>query len=52
MTRVPHTARISFVISVMFVNLRRNMVSFELGREIEEDGYTGSLFRKKLQYQR
>ena len=52
MTRVLHTARISYVVSAMFVNMRRNMESFELGREIEEDGYTGSLFREKLQYQR
>ena len=37
MTRVLHTARISNVDSVMFVNRIREMVSFELGKEIEKD---------------
>ena len=37
MTRVLHTARISNVDSVMFVNRLREMVSFELGKEIEKD---------------
>ena len=37
MTRVLHTARISNVDSVMFVNKIREMVSFELGKEIEKD---------------
>ena len=36
MTRVLHTARISNVDSVMFVNRIREMVSFELGKEIEK----------------
>ena len=31
------TARISFVNSIMFVNRVREMVSFELGKEIEKD---------------
>ena len=31
-----HTARISNVDSVMFVNIRGEMVSFELGKEIEK----------------
>ena len=34
MTRVLHTARISDVGNVMFVNRIREMVSFELGKEI------------------
>ena len=37
MTRVLHTARISNVDSVMFANRIREMVSFELGKEIEKD---------------
>ena len=37
MTRVLHTVRISNVDSVMFVNRLREMVSFELGKEIEKD---------------
>ena len=37
MTRVLHTARISKVDSVMFVNRIREMVSFELAKEIERD---------------
>ena len=37
MTRVPRTARIRDVNSVMFVNRIREMVSFELGEEIEKD---------------
>ena len=37
MTRVLHTARISNVDSVMFVNRVREMASFELGKEIEKD---------------
>ena len=37
LTRVLHTARISNVDSVMFVNRLREMVSFELGKEIEKD---------------
>ena len=36
MTRVLHT-RISNVDSVMFINRIREMVSFELGKEIEKD---------------
>ena len=32
-----HTARISNVDSVMFVNTIREMVSFELGKETEKD---------------
>ena len=37
MTRVLHTARISDVGNVMFVDRIRGMVSFELGKEIEEN---------------
>ena len=37
MTRVLHTARISKVDSVMFVNRIREIVSFELAKEIERD---------------
>ena len=37
MTRVLHTARISNVDGVMFVIRIREMVSFELGKEIEKD---------------
>ena len=37
MTRVIHTAKISNVDSVMFVNRIREMVSFELGKVIEKD---------------
>ena len=37
MTRVIHTAKISNVHSVMFVNRIREMVSFELGKVIEKD---------------
>ena len=37
MTRVLHTVRISNVDSVMFVNRLREIVSFELGNEIEKD---------------
>ena len=36
-TRVLHTARISDVDSVMFRNGIREIVSFELGKEIEKD---------------
>ena len=36
-TRVLHTARISDVDSVMLRNGIREIVSFELGKEIEED---------------
>ena len=39
MTRVPRTARIRDVNSVMFVNRIREMVSFELGEEIEKDAF-------------
>ena len=37
MTRVIHTAKISNVYSVMFVNRITEMVSFELGKVIEKD---------------
>ena len=37
MTRVLHTARISNVDGVMFVIRIRDLVSFELGKEIEKD---------------
>ena len=37
MTRVPRTARIRDVNSVMFVDRIREMVSFELGEETEKD---------------
>ena len=37
MTRFLHTARISDVVSFMFVNRIRNMVSFKLGKETEKD---------------
>ena len=36
MTRVLHTARISYVDSVMFIDRIREVVSFELGEEIEK----------------
>ena len=37
MTRFLHTAKISDVVSVMFVYRVREMVSFKLGKEIEKD---------------
>ena len=37
MTHVLHTARISYVDSVVFVNRIKKMVSFELSKEIEKD---------------
>ena len=37
MTRVLHTAKIGNVDTVMFLNKRRKMVNFELGKEIEKD---------------
>ena len=37
MTRVLHTARIGNVDSVIFVNTIREMVSFELGKELDND---------------
>ena len=37
MTRVLHTVRISNGDSVMYVNKIREMVSLELGKEIEKD---------------
>ena len=36
-TRVSHTAKITNVDSVLFVNRMREMVSFELGTEIKKD---------------
>ena len=39
MTRVLHTARISNVDSVMFIDRLREMVSFVLGKEIEKDAF-------------
>ena len=39
MTHVLHTARISNVDSLMFVDRNREMVSFELGKEIRRDGF-------------
>ena len=39
MTRVLHTARISNVDSVMFIDRLREMVSFVFGKEIEEDAF-------------
>ena len=36
MTRVLHNSRISNVDSVMFVNRMREMISFELGKEMYE----------------
>ena len=39
MTRVLHTARISNVDSVMFIDRLREMVSFVLGKEIEKDTF-------------
>ena len=35
--RVLHSIRISDVVSVVFINRTRKMVSFELGKEIEKD---------------
>ena len=37
MRRVLHTARIGNVDSVIFVNTIREMVNFELGKEIDKD---------------
>ena len=37
MTRVLHTVRIGNVDSVIFVNTIREMVNFELGKEIDKD---------------
>ena len=37
MTRVLHTAGIGNVDSVIFVNTIREMVSFELGKELDKD---------------
>ena len=39
MTRALHTARISNVDSVMFIDRLREMVSFVLGKEIEKDAF-------------
>ena len=39
MTRVLHTARISNVDSVMFIDRLREMVSFVFGKEIEKDAF-------------
>ena len=39
MTRVLHTARISNVDSVMFIDRLREMVNFVLGKEIEKDAF-------------
>ena len=47
MTRVLHTAGISNVDSVMFVNRMKEMVSFELGKEIDE-GLTFEMAAFKL----
>ena len=47
MTRVLHTAGISNVDSVMFVNRMREMASFELGKEIDE-GLTFEMAAFKL----
>ena len=44
MTRVLHTAGISNVDSVMFVNRMREMICFELGKEM----YEGLTFEKQL----
>ena len=37
MTRVPHTAKISNVDSIMFIKRIRKIVGFELVKEIEKD---------------
>ena len=42
MTCVLHNSRISNVDSVMFVNRMREMISFELGKEIDEGLTFGS----------
>ena len=42
MTRVLHAARISNVDSVTFVNRIREIVSSELGKEIEKDVFVSS----------
>ena len=47
MTRVLHTAGINNVDSVMFVNRMREMISFELGKEIDE-GLTFEMAAFKL----
>ena len=46
MTSVLHTARISGVDNVMFVNRIRKMASFELSKEIEKDVFTSCHARK------
>ena len=46
MTRAQHTAGISDVESLMFVNRVREMLIFELGKEIKEDVFL--LVTKKL----
>ena len=40
MTRVLHTARIGNVDSVIFVNTIREMLSFELGKELDKDVFS------------
>ena len=47
MTRVLHTAGINNVDSVMFVNRMREMICFELGKEIDE-GLTFEMAAFKL----
>ena len=47
MTRVLHNSRISNVDSVMFINRMREMISFELGKEINE-GLTFEMAAFKL----
>ena len=47
MIHVLHTARISNVGSVMFVNKIREMVSFELGKETGKDVFFFSLFHTR-----
>ena len=51
MTRVPRTARIRDVNSVMFVNRIREMVSFELGEETEKDVFSSGDKRGSVMYE-
>ena len=51
MTRVPRTARIRDVNSVMFVNRIREMVSFEHGEETEKDVFSSGDMRGSVMYE-
>ena len=51
MTRVPRTARIRDVNSVMFVNRIREMVSFEHSEETEKDVFSSGDKRGSVMYE-